>query len=66
MSGVNRTVLAFAVAALLAVAFGVVGNALGVGSWGFTVLALVAVLLATLVDREGFYGTTRRRHAPPS
>jgi tRNA A37 threonylcarbamoyladenosine dehydratase len=66
MSGVNRTVLAFAVAAVLAVAIGVGGNALGLGSWGFTALALVAVLLVSLVDREGFYGTTRRRRAPPS
>jgi hypothetical protein len=66
MSGVNRTVLAFAVAAVLAVAIGVGGNALGLGSWGFTALALVAVLLVSLVDREGFYGTTRRRHEPPS
>ena len=66
MSGVSRTVLAFAVAAALAVVIGVVGTQLALGSWGFTALALVALLLVTLVDRAGFYGTTRRRHAPPS
>jgi hypothetical protein len=44
----------------------VIGNALGLGSWGFTGLALVAGLLVTLLDCEGFYGTTRLRHAPPS
>ena len=62
----SRTVLAFAVAAVLAVVIGVVGTQLALGSWGFTALALVALLLVTLVDRAGFYGTTRRRHAPPS
>jgi hypothetical protein len=66
MSNVNRTILAFAAILPLAVVAVVVGNALGLGSWGFTGLALVAGLLVTLLDREGFYGTTRRRHAPPS
>jgi tRNA A37 threonylcarbamoyladenosine dehydratase len=66
MSNVNRTLLAFAAILPLAVVVVVIGNALGLGSWGFTALALVAVVLVSLVDREGFYGTTRRRHAPPS
>jgi hypothetical protein len=66
MSSVNRTILAFAAILPLAVAAVLIGNALELGSWGFTGLALVAGLLVTLLDREGFYGTTRRRHAPPS
>ena len=66
MSDVNRAILAFAAILPLAVVAVVVGNALGLGSWGFTGLALVAGLLITLLDREGFYGTTRRRHAPAS
>lgn len=66
MSSVNRTILAFAAILPLAVVTVAIGNALGAGSWGFTGLALVAGLLVTLLDREGFYGTTRRRHAPPS
>jgi hypothetical protein len=66
MSSVNRTFLAFAAIPPLAVAAVLVGNALGLGSWGFTGLALVAGLVVTLLDREGFYGTTHRCHAPPS
>jgi hypothetical protein len=66
MSNVNRTILAFAAILPLAVVAVVIGNALGLGSWGFTGLALVAGLLVTVLDREGFYGSTRRGHAPPS
>jgi hypothetical protein len=66
MTNVNRTILAFAAILPLAVAAVLIGNALGLGSWGFTGLALLAGLVITLLDREGFYGTTRRRHAPPS
>ena len=64
MSSVNRTILAFAAIVPLAGVAVVIGNALGLGSWGYTALAIVALLLVTLLDREGFYGTTRRRHAP--
>jgi hypothetical protein len=66
MSSVNRTILAFAAILPLAVAAVVIGNALGLGSWGFTALAIVALLLVTMLDREGFYGTTRGRHTPRS
>jgi hypothetical protein len=66
MSNVNRTILAFAAILPVAGVAVVIGNALGLGSWGFTGLALVAGLLVTLLDREGFYGTTRGRHTPRS
>jgi hypothetical protein len=66
MSSVNRTILAFAAILPLAVVAVVIGNALGLGSWGFTALATVALLLVTLLDREGFYGTTCGRDAPRS
>jgi hypothetical protein len=68
MSSVNRTILAFAAILPLAGVAVVIGNALGLdrGSWGFTGLALVAGLLVTLIDREGFYGTPRERHTPRS
>jgi hypothetical protein len=33
------------------------------GSWGFTGLALIAGLLVTLLEGEGFYGTTRWHQA---
>ncbi|PZS24607.1 MAG: hypothetical protein DLM61_21865 [Pseudonocardiales bacterium] len=61
MRSINRTALAFLVGAVLVVVAGVIGNQLGLGSWGFTGLAVIAGLLATLVDREGFYGTPPRR-----
>jgi hypothetical protein len=66
MSSVNRTILAFAAILPLAVVVVVIGNALGLGSWVFTGLALVAGLLVALLDREGFYGTIRGRHTPRS
>jgi hypothetical protein len=62
MRVMSRTALAFIAAAVIAVLAGLVGSALGLGSWGFTALAVAAGLLATLVDREGFYGP-RERHA---
>jgi hypothetical protein len=66
MKCVNRTALALITATVLAIAIGVIGTELGLGSWGFTAVALVALLLVTLLDREGFYGTARRHHAPRS
>ena len=66
MSSVNRTILAFAAILPLAGVAVVIGNALGLGSWGFTALAVVAVLVVTLIDREGFYGNPRERHTPHS
>jgi hypothetical protein len=66
VSSMNRTILAFAAILPLAGVSVVIGNALGLGSWGFTGLALVAGLLVTLLDREGFYGTPRERHTPRS
>jgi hypothetical protein len=66
MSSVNRTILAFAAILPLAGVAVLIGNALGLGSWGFTALAIVALLIVTLLDREGFYGTPRERHTPRS
>ena len=66
MSSVNRTILAFAAILPLAGVAVLIGNALGLGSWGFTALAIVALLIVTLLDREGFYGTPRGRHTPRS
>jgi hypothetical protein len=62
MKAMSRTALAFIAVAVLALGAGVIGNQLGLGSWGFTALAVIVGLLATLVDREGFYGP-RERHA---
>ena len=75
MSHVNRTIVAFAAVVPLAVAAVAIGKALEVGSWGYTALATVVVLVITLIDREGFYGGTPRapqarlltsRAGPPS
>ena len=54
------TALAFVVAAVLALVGGMVGNALGFGSRASPAWPWSAGLLATLVDREGFYGVPRR------
>ncbi len=65
MKPVSRTALAFTVGIALAVTAGVVGKQLAFGSWGFTGLAVAVVLVVSLIDREGFYGTERERRAPP-
>jgi hypothetical protein len=61
ISTVNRTFLAFALAALV-FPLGMVAESLGVGSWGGTAIVVAAMLLVSLVDREGFYGPRE----PPS
>jgi hypothetical protein len=66
MRSVNRTLLAILVGLALVGAAALVGQALDLSSWAITGLAVAVGLLATLVDREGFYGSSRRRHAPRS
>ena len=66
MKAMNRTVLAFVTLALLCVPMALIGQALDFSGWAWMGALVVVMVLASLVDREGFYGTTRRRHAPPS
>jgi hypothetical protein len=62
MSGVNRTLLAFAAIVPLSIPAVIVAESLGVGSWGWTGIAVAIALLVSLIDREGFYGP---REPPP-
>ena len=66
MKAMSRTILAFATLALLCVPMALIGQALDFSGWAWMGALVVVMVLASLVDREGFYGTTRRRHAPPS
>ena len=66
MKAMNRTILAFVTLALLCVPMALIGQALDFSGWAWMGALVVVMVLASLVDREGFYGTTRRRHAPPS
>jgi hypothetical protein len=48
---------------------GEIADRLNFGSWGWTAVGLVAVLLTTLADREGFYGVepkTKDHSTPPT
>lgn len=62
MSNMNRTTLAFIVAFVLAGATGALAATLSLSSWLATALGVAAVLLATLVDRDGFYGPRDHPH----
>lgn len=61
MSPVSRFALAMLTAVLLAAPVAVLAEYADLGSWPTTGLGLIAVLLATLVDREGFYGPREHR-----
>jgi hypothetical protein len=62
MSDVNRTFLAFAALVVLLVPLVKVAKSLDVGSWGLTAIGVAVMLLVSLIDREGFYGS---REPPP-
>jgi hypothetical protein len=66
MKAMNRTVLAFVTLALLCVPMALIGQALDFSGWAWMGALVVVMVLASLVDREGFYGASRGRHAPPS
>jgi hypothetical protein len=56
MAPVNRTLLAFLVAIPVAAAIGAASGLLDLDSGVVTLLAVVAAMPVTLLDREGFYG----------
>jgi hypothetical protein len=66
MKPMNRTILAFVTLALLCVPMALIGQALDFSGWAWMGALVVVMVLASLVDREGFYGASHRRHAPPS
>ncbi len=53
----NRTGLALLVAVVLAVPVALIGEALGFGSLAWIAAVLAILVVASLIDREGFYGT---------
>jgi hypothetical protein len=57
MNGVSRTLLAYAVGVALLAPLTIVAESLEVGSWGRTGIVVAVMLLISLIDREGFYGS---------
>jgi hypothetical protein len=51
-----RTLLAFVVGGALAVFLALIGEALEFGGFAWLAGLVVVLVLASLVDREGFYG----------
>ena len=60
MRVVNRSLLAALVAIALLVPVVAIGEALGFGSIAWIVAIVAIVGIASLIDREGFYGPPRR------
>jgi hypothetical protein len=56
MSGVKRTLLAYAVGIAVLLPAAAVGESLGVSGWGDTGIAVAVMFLISFIDREGFYG----------
>lgn len=56
MKRMKRPVVTFAVVVALGSAAGLVGVWLDLGSWGLFFAGSAAMFLATLTDREAFYG----------
>ncbi len=56
MSPMNRTLLAFVLLVALGAPLVLAGAAAGLEGWALFAVALPVVLLASLVDRDGFYG----------
>ena len=59
MNEMNRTILALGVGLLLCVPLALIGQALDFSDWAWMAGLVVVMVLASLVDREGFYGTGR-------
>jgi hypothetical protein len=57
MNEMNRTILALGVGLLLCVPLALIGQALDFSDWAWMAGLVVVMVLASLVDREGFYGT---------
>jgi len=56
MRPVNRTLLALLLAAVLGLPVAFAGIQAGLGGWPLTLLVLPVMFIASLVDRDGFYG----------
>ena len=60
MRAMNRTVLALLVGVALAIPVALIGEALGFGSLAWIAAVMAIVVVVSLIDREGFYGTPTR------
>ena len=54
MSRTTRVIVATVAAGVM---LGVIGDALGFSGWAYLAGLLVVMVLVSLVDRDGFYGT---------
>lgn len=61
MRPMNRTLLAALVAIALLVPVVAIGEALGFGSLAWIAAIIAIGVVASLIDREGFYGPPRRQ-----
>jgi Na+/H+ antiporter NhaD/arsenite permease-like protein len=57
----SRTLLAYLTLAVLCVPAVLIGQALDFGGLAWLVTLLLVMVLASLVDREGFYGANPKR-----
>jgi hypothetical protein len=60
MTTMGRTIQVVLATVAAGVALGVIGETLSFSGWTYMVGLLVAIVLVSLVDRDGFYGTGRR------
>ena len=60
MRAVNRTLLAALVGIALIVPVALIGDALDFGSIAWIVAVVAVAAIASLIDREGFYGPPRQ------
>jgi hypothetical protein len=61
MNPVKRFLMALSVAVLLCVPVALIGEALDFSGWAYFAALMAVGVLATLVDREGFYGSSPPR-----
>jgi predicted branched-subunit amino acid permease len=60
MAGMSRAIQVVLATVTVGIALGVVGEALGFSGWAYLAGLLVAMMLVSFVDRDGFYGTGPR------
>jgi predicted branched-subunit amino acid permease len=60
MTGMSRTIQVVLATVTVGIALGVAGETLGFSGWAYLAGLVVAMMLVSLVDRDGFYGTGPR------
>lgn len=56
MTSMRRTLIAFVVGGAVLVPLTILGEHLDFGSWAGTATVVLAMFVASFVDRDGFYG----------